>query len=220
MSVTAEKVKEQVLKTGLRMAGSGLVAGTWGNITARVPGEHIFVVTPSGIPYDAMSKTDLVVVDGGGRVIEGERRPSTELKLHLAVYNARPDAGAIVHTHSVYASALAVAGKPLPPILEDQVQLAGDEVPVARYARAGTSNLAAVAVEALGQNNAVLLANHGLVGIGRTVEEAFTVCQVVEKAARVYTLAELLGRAAIIPPGEVVALRDAYLTAYGQPRQG
>ncbi|WP_347487852.1 class II aldolase/adducin family protein [Desulfoscipio sp. XC116] len=217
MSVAAEKVREQVLKTGSRMACAGLVMGAWGNISARVPGENLFVITPSGIPYDMMGKIDLVVVDGEGRAVEGERKPSSELKLHLAIYGARAHAGAIVHTHSIYASAMAVAGKALPPILEDQVQLVGGAVPVTRYARAGTADLAVAAVDALGQSNAVLLANHGLVGLGRTVEEAFTVCQVVEKAAQVYILAELIGQAAVIPPGEIAILREAFLTSYGQP---
>ncbi len=217
MTVAVEKTKEQVLKIAARMASAGLVTGAWGNVSARVPGEHLYVITPSGIPYDAMDKMDLVVVDGGGQVMEGERRPSTEIKLHLAIYRARDDAGAVMHTHSVFASALAVAGKPLPPVLEDQVQLAGGEVPVARYARAGTGNLAAAAVEALGQANAVLLANHGLVGLGRSVEEAYQVCLVVEKAAQVYAWASLLGGAAVIPPDEVRALREMFLTSYGQP---
>lgn len=219
MSVAVEKTKEQVLKMGSKMACAGLVTGTWGNISARVPGENLYVITPSGIPYDVCRMMDMVVVDDGGRVVDGERRPSTELQMHLAIYNARADVGAIMHTHSEYASALAVAGKPLPPILEDLVQLVGGEVPVARYARAGTAGLAGAVVEALGSSNAVLLANHGLVGLGRTVDEAFGVCMVVEKSARVYTWATLLGRVNIIPPDEVAALREAFLTSYGQPKK-
>lgn len=136
--------------------------------------------------------------------------------LHRAIYSAYAHAGAIVHTHSIYASALAVAGKNLPPILEDQVQLVGGAVPVTRYARAGTADLADAAVAALGQGNAVLLANHGLVGLGRTVEEAYQVCQVVEKAAQVYTFAKLIGHVAVIPPGDVAVLRESFLTSYGQ----
>lgn len=217
MSVAVEKIKEQILKTGAMMAAGGLVTGTWGNISARVPGEPLYVITPSGIPYDRLEKTDLVLVDGSGHIIEGERRPSTELKLHMAIYNARKDAAAIVHTHSVFASALAVAGKALPPILEDMVQLVGGEVPVARYARAGTANLAAAAVEAIGTRNAVLLANHGLVGVGRDLAEAFQVCLVVEKSAKVFAWASVLGRVEPIPPGEVQSLRQLFLTSYGQP---
>ncbi len=216
MSAVVDKVKEQVIKTGARMAAAGLVTGAWGNISARLPGESLFVITPSGIPYEAINQTDLVVVNGAGRIIEGDRKPSTELMLHTAIYSACVHAGAIVHSHSIYASALAVAGKTLPPILEDQVQLVGGAVRVARYARAGTADLAAAAVDALGQGKAVLLANHGLVGLGSTVEEAYQVCQVVEKAAQVYIFAELIGQAVVIPPGDVSAVRESFLTGYGQ----
>lgn len=213
-----EKIKQQVIAMGSQMASSGLVAGTWGNISARLPGKNQYVVTPSGIPYDKCGPGDLVVVDGAGGLVEGTRRPSTELALHLAIYNARSDVGAVMHTHSVYASALAVAGKPLPPILEELVQLTGGGVPVTRYAQAGTADLAKAVLEVLVDNNAVLLANHGLVGLGRTLEEAFLVCTVVEKSAQVYILSSLLGPAQIIPPDEVAALRHVFLTSYGQPK--
>ncbi len=216
MSNVTEEVKEQLLNVGVRMAAAGLVMGTWGNLSARLPGENLFVITPSGISYDVLVKTDLVVVDITGRVIEGDRKPSTELTLHAAIYSACAQAGAIVHSHSIYASALAVAGKTLPPILEEQVQLVDGAVPVARYAQAGTVDLAAAAVSALGQGKAVLLANHGVVGLGSTVGEAYQVCLVVEKAAQVYILAELIGQAAVIQPGDVAAIRKSYQTSYGQ----
>ncbi|KAF1086655.1 L-fuculose phosphate aldolase [Sporotomaculum syntrophicum] len=216
MSNVAEDVKVQLLKVGARMAAAGLVMGTWGNLSARLPDKNLFVITPSGISYDVLVKTDLVVVDITGRVIEGERKPSTELMLHAAIYSACAQAGAIVHSHSIYASALAVAGKTLPPILEEQVQFVGGTVSVARYARAGTVDLAAAVVDALGQSKAVLLANHGLVGLGSTLDEAYQVCLVVEKTAQVYILAELIGKAAIIQPGDVAAIRKSYQTGYGQ----
>ncbi|MDK2888927.1 MAG: L-fuculose-phosphate aldolase [Thermoanaerobacter sp.] len=216
MTVAAEKYKEQVYKMGLRMATSGLVTGTWGNLSARVPRENLVVITPSGLPYATLQVRDMVVLDMNGQVVEGERRPSTEFQLHLAIYRARPDVYAVMHTHSVFASALAVARKPIPPILEDLAQTVGDGVPVASYARAGTEELARAAVEALGNRGAVLLANHGVVGVGRNLEEAFMVCQIVEKSAKVYVWADLVGKPAILPPDEVQALRDSYLNSYSQ----
>lgn len=214
-----DEIKQQILAMGVQMASSCLVVGTWGNVSARVPGQDHYIVTPSGIPYDRCRPGDLVVVDSHGRVVQGGRRPSTELDLHLAIYNARADVGAVMHTHSVYASALAVAGQPLPAILEELVQLAGGGVPVTRYARAGTADLARAVLEVLDDHQAVLLANHGLVGLGRNLEEALLVCLVVEKAAQVYLLSRLLGPAQIIPPAEVDSLRNAYLTSYGQPKK-
>ncbi|MBE3587206.1 MAG: class II aldolase/adducin family protein [Thermoanaerobacteraceae bacterium] len=216
MSVATEKCKEQVYKMGLRMGTSGLVTGTWGNISARVPRENLVVISPSGIPYATLQPRDMVVLDMDGRVVEGERKPSTEYRLHLGIYNARPDVQAIMHTHSVFASALAVARKPIPPILEDLAQTVGNGVAVARYARAGTEELARAAVEALENRGAVLLANHGVVGVGRNLEEAFMVCQVVEKSAKVYVWADLVGQPAVLPLEEVEALRDCYLNSYSQ----
>ncbi|MQL51720.1 class II aldolase/adducin family protein [Desulfofundulus thermobenzoicus] len=216
MSVATEKYKEQVYKMGLRMGTSGLVTGTWGNISARVPRENLVVISPSGIPYATLQPRDMVVLDMEGRVVEGERKPSTEYRLHLGIYNARPDVQAIMHTHSVFASALAVARKPIPPILEDLAQMVGNGVAVARYARAGTEELARAAVEALENRGAVLLANHGVVGVGRNLEEAFMVCQVVEKSAKVYVWADLVGQPAVLPLEEVEVLRDCYLNSYSQ----
>ncbi|MBC7324008.1 MAG: class II aldolase/adducin family protein, partial [Moorella sp. (in: Bacteria)] len=140
----------------------------------------------------------------------------SEYMLHQAIYRARPEVNAVMHTHSIYASALAVTRKPVPPILEDLVQMVGGGVPVAPYARAGTPELARVAAETLGSLGAVLLANHGVVGVGRTLEEAFIVCQIVEKAACVYIWACLAGEAAALPPEEVKILRDHYLLSYGR----
>lgn len=217
MTVATEKYKEKVYKTGLRMAASGLVTGTWGNLSARVPRENLVVITPSGLPYAGLQAADMVVMDLDGRVVEGERRPSTEYRLHLAVYRARGDVHAVMHTHSVFASALAVARRPIPPILEDLAQVVGGEVAVARYARAGTDELAAAAVEALGRRGAVLLANHGVVGVGRDLEEALMVCQIVEKSAKVFVWADMVGQPAVLSAEEVTALRDCYLNDYGQP---
>ncbi|MGB9847471.1 MAG: class II aldolase/adducin family protein [Desulfotomaculales bacterium] len=216
MSVAAEKIREQVARYGSRMATAGLVAGTWGNLSARVPKEECIVITPSGLPYNNLTGKDMVVLNMQGEVLEGERRPSTEYMLHLAIYRARPDVNAILHTHSIYASALAVVRKPIPPILEDLVQMVGGGVPVAPYARAGTKELARVAAETLGSLGAVLLANHGVVGVGRTLEEALVVCQIVEKSACVYLWSRLAGDSHVLPPEEVKELREVYLSSYGQ----
>jgi len=216
MSIAVEKTREQVARYGLRMISCGLVAGTWGNISARVPKEELFVISPSGLPYPELTGKDMVVLNLRGEVVAGEHRPSTEYLLHLAVYQARPDVNAILHTHSICASALAVARQPIPPILEDLVQMVGGGVPVAPYARAGTPELAKVAAATLGSLGAVLLANHGVVGVGRTLEEALTVCQIVEKSASVYLWAGLAGEPAALTAEEIKALRENYLQSYSK----
>ena len=218
MNLLAEKAREQVARAGVRMARAGLVLGTWGNVSCRVAREDLVVVTPSGMAYDALQPRDIVVVDLDGNLVEGERRPSTELALHLAIYRARPDVKAVMHTHSVFASAMAVAQLPVPPVVEDVAQIVGGVVPVAEYAPAGSLELAAKVVNALGQGNAVLLANHGMVGVGGSLEEAFNVCQIVEKAAQIYLWASLAGTPVILEEDEVQTLRQGYLVTYGQKR--
>lgn len=220
MNLLAEKAREQVARAGVRMARAGLVLGTWGNVSCRVSREDLVVITPSGMAYDALQPRDIVVVDLNGSVVEGERRPSTELELHLAIYRARPDVKAVMHTHSVFASAMAVARLPVPPVVEDVAQIVGGAVPVAEYAPAGSRELAANVVRALGQGGAVLLANHGLVGVGGSLDEAFNVCQIVEKAAQIYILAGLIGTPTILGENEVIDLRYRYLTSYGQNKGG
>ena len=219
MSIAEEKAKEQAVKMGRSMSVAGLVTGTWGNLSMRVPKDNHIIITPSGMLYSTLQVRDMVVLDMTGRVMDGERKPSSEYLMHVAIYRDRPDVHAIMHTHSVYASAMAVARKSIPPILEDMAQLVGGAVTVAEYGRAGTQGLANLVVRALDNCNAVLMANHGLVGVGRTLEEAMQVCQIVEKSAQVYIWADIIGEPAILPATEVDVLRNNYLEHYGQPEK-
>ena len=220
MTVDAEinALMEQILLTGTGLAAAGLVTGSWGNISAWLTGKDKFLITPSGIPYEELTEKDLVLVSKEGTVVWGHRKPSTELLLHKAIYDSCPDVRAVVHSHSIYASSFAVAGKPLPPILEDQVQLVGREIPVAKYARAGTAALADCTAKVLRESGvqAVLLANHGLVAVGETVAQAYQVCQIVEKTAQIYIMASLIGTPNLIPDEDLAALRDSFRKDYGQ----
>lgn len=213
-------VRAEVAATGLALLERGLVAGTWGNISARVPGTDLVAVTPSGRDYRSLGPEDIVVTDLAGNTVAGGLKPSSELPLHLAIYAGRPDIGAIVHTHSVFASALAAARRPLPPIIEDLVQLAGGTIEVARYALPGTAELAAHTVAALGDRQAVLLANHGVVGCGGALPEALTACELVEKGAQVYIYANLLGGAHVLSGEDVAIMRRFYLEHYRRRREG
>jgi L-fuculose-phosphate aldolase len=109
---------EKILETGINLLEKGLVTGTWGNISVRIS-ENLFAITPSGRNYRTIQPEEIVIVNAGGEVVEGRLKPSSELPLHLAVYAARSDISGIVHTHSVFASACAVARRPIPPIIED-----------------------------------------------------------------------------------------------------
>jgi L-fuculose-phosphate aldolase len=208
-------IKKEIINLGKKMVNQGLVASTWGNISVKMNTENIYI-TPSGMEYDSLEPEDIVLVDTKGSIINGKRKPSSELPMHLEIYKAREDIKAIVHTHSLYASAYAVSRKPIPPIIEDMAQVIGGPVEVAQYALPGTNQLAQNAIKALGNKGAVLLANHGVVGVGYNLIEAYKACLLVEKTAHIGIAAEALGQTYILSQEEVNWMRKAYLTVYGQ----
>ena len=219
MQLSPEKItaaRQSVIAKGIEILTSNLTVGTWGNISCRVPESNCLAITPSGMDYKSLLPEDIVILDYRGRVISGERKPSVEVPLHLAVYQARDDVQAVIHTHSVYASALAVARKEIPAVVEDLVQIVGGNVRVNEYALPGTEELGLNTVKALADRNAVLLANHGMLGVGRDLDEALKVCQIVEKSAQIVIFAQLLGGAVMLSPDDVAGMRDFYLHAYGQ----
>ncbi len=215
-----EKVKEEVVNIAHTIYKEALVFETWGNVSSR-PTESQVVITPSGIPYENLHFVDMVVVDIDGEVEQGRWKPSTELPLHLAVYKARKDIKAIIHTHSIFATAFAVSRQDIPVVIEDLAQVVGGPVRVADYAQPGSNELALNAVKALGQEgNAVLLANHGLVVLGKDLSTALQRCRVIERNAQIIVWSKLLGSSFILEPEEVSLLRKKYLFDYGQKEQG
>lgn len=199
--------RTEVLEAARAIHQSGLVVATSGNASARCSGpggEDLMAVTASGRDYGSMTLDDIVVVDWEGDPVHGEAIPSTESLMHARIYRSRPDVHAVVHTHSVYASALAVAGEPIPPLIDEMVVHLGDTIRVADYAFPGSEELAASVVAALGERNAVLLKSHGAVGVGHTMREALYACQLVERMAHIYVAARALHSSATLPD-EVVA---------------
>ncbi len=205
----------EIMDTCRVMMSTGLVVGTWGNVSRRCSTED-FLITPSGVPYNELQPGDLVVVNLQTGSCSGSLCPSTETPLHAAIYRRRPDVEAIVHTHSPYAAVFAVNRIELPPLLEEMAQLVGGSVRVAPYAASGSIELAEGAAAAIQDRSAVLLANHGLVGVGRTLKEALTVCQIVEKSAQVFLWAKLSGTPHLLGEKEVLELRQGFLQNYGQ----
>lgn len=212
-----ERLKQELITYGCELLDNGLIIGTWGNLSARIPGTESIVITPSGKGYRTLFAEDIPVLDFSGRVIEGELKPSSETAMHLAIYRAREDVQAVIHTHSVYATACAVARQPIPPIVEDLVAFAGGKVAVADYAISGSEALAKNVAAALGQNNAVLLANHGAVCCGSNLHEAKVACLLIEKTAQIFICAnQLPGGARILDDGDVAAMHAFYLKHYRQ----
>ena len=195
-------LRTSVLKAAKAMYREGLVAGTSGNVSARC-GRELLAITATGVEYDAMALDDIVVVDFDGEPVIGDAIPSTEMLMHAAIYRAREDAGAVMHTHSVYATALAVAGMPIPALVDEMVVYVGGAIEVSDYTFPGTEELGDRVIEALGERNAALIRNHGLVGVGKDPADALRTCVMAERLAHVFTIANALGNAEPLPPAAV-----------------
>jgi L-fuculose-phosphate aldolase len=174
----------------------GLVGTYSGNASLRLEGagkEGLLLVTPTHRPYYRLKPEDLVVVDLEGEPVADALIPSSETPLHLEIYRQRDDVAAVVHTHSVYASVVAVAGREIPPIVDEMVFSIGGSVRISDYAFPGTEELAQAAWRALGDRNAALLRHHGVVGVGPNIWEALEVCDLVERVAKIFVLAQSFG---------------------------
>jgi L-fuculose-phosphate aldolase len=196
------EARKIVLEAAQKMAAKGLVVGTAGNISLRLPPEgerQLLAITPSSRHYDSLGIDDIQVMDFEGQKVEGNLRPSIETPLHIGIYRARKNVNAVIHTHSVFASAVSVSGLEIPPILDDQVAFLGGEIKLAKHALSGSREQVANVLTALEDRSAVLLPNHGAVGTGRTMRDAFIACELIEKTARIYLLALSTGKVNQLP---------------------
>jgi L-fuculose-phosphate aldolase len=184
--------REQVLATAKKMLADGLVEGTSGNISGRLP-EGLVCLSPSSVPYDTMSLDDLVVVDLDGTVVEGHRSPTTEKDLHLSTLRRYPELGAVIHTHAVYATMFALAHEPVPAVIEEVVVYVGGDVPCCDYKGTGTAELGDEVAAHLADRGAALLANHGLVTCASSPEKALHNAALVERTAKIVWGARAMG---------------------------
>jgi L-fuculose-phosphate aldolase len=190
----------------------GLVVGSAGNVSRRVDDTRI-AITPSAIFYEAMTDEQIVIVDvASGEAVEGI--PSYELPMHLAVYRSRPEVGAIVHTHAPFVTTLSVLRRPLPPVIDEMVLYLGGTIEVTDYAFTGTDAVGTNVVRTLGDRNAVLLANHGNVCVGRDPAQAMHVALVMESCAQVYVQSLALGTPVELPNEAVAAGRRMFEAKY------
>ena len=211
----ARLMQIEVCSTAKSMYRSGLVAGTWGNISTRIDEKHM-VITPSGMNYESLCPDDMVVVDMDTLEYEGSLKPSIETIVHSAVYKDRPEVNGIMHTHSNYALTVAAARKEIPPICDDQVQILGGGVRLAAYTMPGTKEMADEVVNALKDRAGALIANHGAITVGRTLAEAYTGSQVLEKTAMVYINCQSIGGAVEISQEDIEFFHEFFMNKYGQ----
>jgi L-fuculose-phosphate aldolase len=195
-----------------RLHDRDLIGAGEGNVSVRL-GPGRFLVTPSGANKALLAPRDLVIVDGAGAVVRGKGRASTEVRMHLAAYAARPDVGAIVHAHPVTAVALTVAGLPPPNDLVPEAAVTLGEIAVAPFATPGTAEVPASLAPLLPAHDVVLLERHGALALGRTLAEALDRMETLERVARIALVARLAGSC---EPLAAVAV-DRVLAAAGRP---
>ena len=208
--MTVDETRAEIVRVAQLLRERGLAVGTSGNVGARLDDGRI-AITPSTMDYDEMTPDDIVLVGADGSPSEGRHRPSSELSLHVAVFAARPDVRAIVHSHSPFATTFAAARRPVPAahyVLALLVCPGRDTLRVAEYATFGTKALARNAVAALGGDHAVLLANHGAIAVAGTLRSALGRAERVEELAMLAWRAEQLGGAVLLDAEELDRVRD------------
>lgn len=202
-------MKERLVAAARDMLHRGLTEGTAGNLSARLPSGRV-ALTPSSMDYDAMGPDDLAVVDLDGHAVAGERAPTTEKALHLACLRAHDDIGAVIHSHALFATMFAVTRQPIPCVIEEFEIYVGGEVPVAEYRLTGSDELGDEVARWVGDRGAVLMANHGLLTVGKDPEQALKVASLVERTAQIVWGARALGDLAPLPD----ATRERFAPIY------
>lgn len=198
--------RSDIVEIGQRLYAKGFIAAADGNISIRFDEDRI-LMTPSGLNKGRLSPEDLVVTDMRGRKLYGRLDPSSELQMHLAMYQERSDVEAVVHAHPQYSSGFAVAGIPMDQPLLSEVVLTLGTVPLAQYATPTTPELAET-VRPYARHDAILLANHGALTVGRDVYQAYDRMETLEHSARIYVVARILGKEQPLSEQNVTKLKQ------------
>ena len=205
---------EELVAMARKMLAMGLVTGTSGNLSVR--GEGVVLITPSGVDYETMRPEDLVAVNLDGSVVTPGTKPSVDTMSHVAIYRARPDVGAIIHTHSPHAAAFSTLGREIPPLITEAAGFLGGAVRVMDYLPPASPEHGHRAAEGLGADRAVLLPNHGVIATGETARKAFHAAVAVEESAQVAFLALQLGTPSLVPAEEIARMSDFIHHRYGK----
>lgn len=218
-SRTAAETKQRraVIETALAMSRQGLSPGRSGNVSCRWPGGML--ITPSGMAYDELDPSDVVFVADDGSVAAKSRKPSSEWQFHLSAYHARPDRHAVVHTHSMHATVLACAHKPIPAFHYMVAVAGGTDIPLIPYATFGTKELADYVADGLSARDACLMANHGQIAIGETLADALELAHEIEVLAEQYCKVLALGKPKLLSAAEMKVILERF-KGYGQRAQG
>jgi len=216
MTESERALRVELVKFAKQMITTGLVRGTSGNISAREPGADRCLITPSGVDYDTMQPDDLVVVGLDGTWDKTQAKPSVDTPVHLAVYRARPDVSACIHTHSLYAAAFSTVGREIPALITESAGYVGGPVRVMEYVPPAKADTGDQVAAGLGGDRSVLLPNHGVIAVGESLKKAFGAAMAVEESAHVAFIALQLGTPTPVPDGEVERMNDFIHHKYGQ----
>lgn len=199
--------KQKVIDAAKRLVGAGLMAATGGNISVRVDADEIIAVTPSSRDYMELNTDDICVCDFRRKLIKGKTNPSIETGMHIAVFAARPDVGAVVHTHQINVSAFSLMGESIPALFDEQVVNLGDEAAFVKYGLSGGTDLLNNITAALANKcNAYILQNHGALILAPDIEQAVRNAMIFEKTARAYYMALVSGREVSTLPKQTVEM--------------
>jgi L-fuculose-phosphate aldolase len=202
------RLRREIIVAARSFTARGLGVGTAGNLSVRVA--EGFLITPSGVPYDSLRPSDIVLLDPRGTVVSGSLAPSSEWRFHRDVYAKRPEAGAVVHVHSPYATAIACTRRDIPAFHYMVAVAGGDSIRCAAYATYGTGELSRNALRALAGRRACLLANHGLIALGADLRAALALAEEVEELARQYWLASQFARPVILGRKEMQRVLERF----------
>ncbi len=208
-----EPERKQVIKYCQKLLTKGLTIGTGGNISLKNRLQNLIAISPSGLDYFELECEDIVIVEPQGTIIDGKQKPSTELKFHLALYQQRPELNAIVHTHSVNATTVACLGKELPPV-HYLIGYSGDKVPLVSYFPPGTPELANAIAHTIGNYNALLLENHGMLAVGKNLESAFTCAESIEFVAKIYCQCQAIGQPKLLTQEQIQTVIACFYSQY------
>jgi L-ribulose-5-phosphate 4-epimerase len=211
-----EKLRQTVYDGNMLLPGSGLVAWTSGNVSGRDPETGYVVIKPSGMRYEDLTPQNMVILDPGGRIVEGTLQPSVDAPTHLYIYTHRPEIKGVVHTHSAFATAFAAAGKPIPVYLTAIADEFGQAIPLGAYARIGEEEIGQEIIRSIGSSPAILMKNHGVFTIGTSVMAAVKAAVMTEDVARTVFYALQIGQPDEIPAAEVQRGHKRYVEKYGQ----
>lgn len=202
-------LRQQVVDTARALNASGINQGTSGNVSARIAGG--LLITPTSLPYEQMQPGDLVALDLQGQPLhDGQRRPSSEWRLHADILRQRPEAQAVVHCHSTSATALACHGRGIPAFHYMVAVAGGVDVRCAAYALFGTQAFSDLALAALADRQAALLAQHGQVTLATSLPQALRLAIEVETLARMYLQALQLGEPPVLDPAQMAAVQQQF----------